>query len=66
MARRVTHDLSNPKVAVAVFRDWCLKVDIIPEHASIEVLDRFGKFLGGEGYSSDEIQNCKYVVFSNL
>ncbi|MDA8334249.1 MAG: hypothetical protein M0Z41_04510 [Peptococcaceae bacterium] len=66
MAIKIRYDLTSPEVAVAMFRDWCLKMDIIPEHASIEILDRFGKFLSGEGYTSDEIQDCKVVVFANL
>lgn len=66
MLRQVRHDITDSKVSVVLFREWCLKTGIIPEHASIQDLDRFGAFLRGEGYTDNQIDNCKYIVFRNV
>ena len=63
---RNRHDLSNAKVAVPLFRDWCLQEGIIPEHATIEELHKFGDYLIERGYNTDEARNCEYVVFKHL
>jgi hypothetical protein len=59
-------NLRNPKVAIATFREWCQKEHVVAGHASIEDLDRFGEFLLEYGYTYDEMQNCKYVIWDNL
>jgi len=63
---RNRHNIQNPDVAISLFRNWCLREGIIPEHATIEQLHKFGNHLIEYGYNMDEVRNCEYIVFKHL
>jgi len=66
MTRESRCDITEPGRAVRLFRDWCLTKGIVPECATLHDLQHFGYFLLEGGYPLDEVEQCKYVVFSHL
>jgi len=66
MVRRERYNLNNPETALSLFRHWCLRRRVVPDYATIEDLDRFGYALLEDGYSPDEVEHCKYMIFNRL
>ena len=66
MVSRNRHNITNPDIAVRLFRFWCQNRRLTPEYATIEDLAEFGDSLMQDGYSPDEVDRCRYIVFNHL
>lgn len=66
MVRGNRHNIINPDIAVRLFRFWCYRRGIVPDFASVDDLLQFGYALLEDGYTSEEVDRCKYVIFNHL